>query len=160
MSLISAEWQDAIADVAETLGLDPESISAPALPLADYVTLSAPTASTSASAMQVDGQDIPPPPPPFPGGEAASGETAAAEEPEPAKTGSKRTRGKGAAAAASKKAARTEAAPSANPSAANANRILTVLKEEDLRMPTLPTLEELEKFLVQKQKEEMLNEFV
>lgn len=92
-------------------------------------------------------------------------EEAAEEEPEPAKTGSKRTRGKGkgrggaaAAAAAEKsnKAARTDGTATAP----GANRILTVLKEEDLRMPDLPSVDELEKFLVQKQKEEMLSEFV
>lgn len=129
-------------------------MAGPPLPRPDYVSLPDPTASTSAS---VDGQAVPPPPPPFPSEDAA-----AEEEPEPAKTGSKRTRGKGkgkaAAAAAEKssKAAKTEGTKSA----AGANRILTVLKEEDLRMPTLPTVEELEKFLVQKQKEEMLSELV
>lgn len=39
-------------------------------------------------------------------------------------------------------------------------RIFTVLREEDLRQPELPTFQDLEKMLVDRQKEELLKEYV
>jgi hypothetical protein len=40
------------------------------------------------------------------------------------------------------------------------NRIYTVLKASDYKMPNLPSLEELETVLVERQKTELLNEYV
>lgn len=161
------EWQDAIADVADSLGLDTETLTLEPMPVPDYVSLPGPSApSTSAQTQQTDSSsEIPPPPPPFPGTEGAGDEDAdadmasteaAADVPVQA-TGSKRKAEADAAGEeedVSGKAARTDTA-----TAGSVNRIFTVLRKEDLVAPQLPSLEELEKFLVDKQKQELLSEY-
>jgi len=121
------------------LGTDADLLNLPSMPTPDYITLPVPrTASTSTST-----SEIPPPLPPMP-------------EDEPAPTGEKRkTKGKNLPAS---KAAKTESAP-ATATASNVNRIFTVLKEEDLKQTQLPSLQELERVLVERQKQELLKEF-
>ena len=136
------------------------------MPVPDYVSLPGPSApSTSTQEQQTDSSDIPPPPPPFPGTEGAVEEEtdaemtstdAAADVPAQA-TGSKR---KAEADTVGEeqdggKAARTDTA-----TAGSVHRIFTVLRKEDLAAPQLPSLQELEKFLVDKQKQELLSEYV
>jgi hypothetical protein len=71
--------------------------------------------------------------------------------------GSKRKAGADAAGEeddVSGKAARTDTT-----TAGSVNRIFTVLRKEDLVAPQLPSLEQLEKFLVDKQKQELMSEY-
>jgi len=153
------EWQDAIADVADMLGADPEALEFPSMPTPDYVTLhisQPPQASTSAASAEgpsASESDVPPPPPPPEDEDAEPTEDSGTA----AHVGEKRKASESADGAT--KAARTETAPSTAASASSVNRIYTVLTEEDLRQPQLPSLQDLEKFLVQKQKEELLKEF-
>lgn len=162
-----SEWEDAVQDVAETLGLEIDALGLAPMPRADYITLPVPSTSKIDFVPSASG-DIPPPPPPL---EEEKQEEEA--EVEPATTGTKRkTRGsaagakgkgkKGKAAAAvdeepASKAARTN---EGNQSAGGVGKIFTVLKEEHYKMPELPSAADLEAFLVAKQKEELLKEYV
>lgn len=170
------EWEDAVQDVADTLGLEVAALGLAPMPRADYITLPVPSSSTSTiESVSVPSGDIPPPPPPLE--EATSGEPEEEAEPEPATAGNKRKtrasaattgpkgkgkKGKGAAAASieeepASKAARTN---EGNQSAGGVGKIFTVLKEEHYKMPDLPSVSDLEAFLVAKQKEELLREYV
>lgn len=146
-AIICIEWQDAIADVADVLGMEPEALTVPSMPTPDYVSLSNPAAEASTSSSTLS-SEIPPPPPPFPG-DASSSE---------AKTGSKRKADDDAQmdAETSGKASKLD---SVNGQTAG-NRIFTVLKASDYKMPNLPSLEDLEKVLVDGQKQQLLNEYV
>lgn len=162
------EWQDAVADVADTLGVEPDTLKLPTMPTPDYVTLhipQPPEASTStAASASADDSDVPPPPPPpaHPDDGAASATAGPEEDADSAQTGEKRkasSQNDKSDDRTTTKAARTETAPSNSASASSVNRIFTVLKEEDLKHPELPSLKDLEKFLIEKQKEELLKEF-
>ncbi|KAK9896999.1 Isy1-domain-containing protein [Cystobasidium minutum MCA 4210] len=179
------EWEDAVQDVADTLGLQVDALGSAPMPRADYITLPVAGSSTASTSGPSSG-DIPPPPPPL---EEATEEPQpdAEAEPEPAQpTGSKRKTRASAAASKGKgkkgsKASKTSAAqededmqaeeeqgPNAkaartnegNQSASGVGKIYTVLKEEHYKMPELPSLQDLESFLVAKQKEELLKEYV
>jgi len=121
------------------------------MPTPDYITLSNPSAeaSTSASA-SASSSDIPPPPPPFPG-DAASASSSA-------KTGSKRKADDDTQMTEETSGKATKTGDTNGQTAGN--RIYTVLKASDYKMPNLPSLEELEKVLVDRQKMELLNEYV
>lgn len=188
------EWEDAVQDVADTLGLQVDALGLAPMPRAEYITLPVASSSTSkvdfvpASSSSLGGDSvIPPPPPPLEGEDTAAPE-ATTEEPEAeveqTTTGNKRkTRGSAAAASKAKgkgkkgsKAAASapgedeqeEGAPASkaartnegNQSASGAGKILTVLKEEHYKMPELPSVQDLESFLVARQKEELLKEYV
>lgn len=182
---MTTEWEDAVQDVADTLGLQVDALGSAPMPRADYITLPVAGSSTASTSGPSSG-DIPPPPPPL---EEATEEPQpdAEAEPEPAQpTGSKRKTRASAAASKGKgkkgsKASKTSAAqededmqaeeeqgPNAkaartnegNQSASGVGKIYTVLKEEHYKMPELPSLQDLESFLVAKQKEELLKEYV
>lgn len=170
------EWEDAVQDVADTLGLDIDALGLAPMPRADYITLPVPSASASkVDFVPATSGDIPPPPPPLE--EAAPEEQQEEVEPEPATTGNKRRtrasaaggtakgkgkKGKAAATATTEdepasKAARTN---EGNQSAGGVGKIHTVLREEHYKMPDLPSASDLEAFLVAKQKEELLKEYI
>lgn len=163
--------------MADTLGVEVAALGISPMPRADYITLPVPSSSTSKiDFVPAASGDIPPPPPPLE--EAASEQPEAEAEPEPATTGSKRKTRASAAATGSKgkgkkgkgstaptdnaeepasKAARTN---EGNQSAGGVGKIFTVLKEEHYKMPELPSVSDLEAFLVARQKEELLREYV
>lgn len=191
-----SEWEDAVQDVADTLGLQVDALGLAPMPRAEYITLPVASSSTSkvdfvpASSSSFGGDSvIPPPPPPLEGEDTAAPEVATEEaeaEAEQATTGNKRkTRGSAAAAskakgkgkkggkaaaveAAEEQEAEEEGAPASkaartnegNQSASGAGKIFTVLKEEHYKMPELPSVQDLESFLVARQKEELLKEYV
>lgn len=168
-----SEWEDAVQDVADTLGMDVDALGLSPMPRADYITLPVPSTSTSKiDSVPAASGDIPPPPPPLEEGAPEQAEEEA--EAESVTTGSKRKtrasagtkgkgkKGKGPAATSNaeepaSKAARTN---EGNQSAGGVGKIFTVLKEEHYKMPELPSVSDLEAFLVARQKEELLKEYV
>lgn len=157
------EWQDALADVAETLDVDVDSLGLPDMPTPDYVSLPGPSNIMPKSTSN----DIPPPPPPDDDDEEDSNHDDTAEDAAVDAGGASKTRsGKRKQTASSKtggtvaKAAKIQTDSVAAKSAANANRIYTVIREEDFRRPELPSLSDLEAFLVDRQKQELLSEYI
>lgn len=122
------------------------------MPRADYISLAGP--STQPSTLQAQQQSEIPPPPPDDSDEEAEPEV----EAPPASTSNKRKKAATKKKQPVAKAAKTADAPS-NASAASANRIFTVIREEDFKPAQVPSLEELEKVLVQRQKQELMDEF-
>jgi pre-mRNA-splicing factor ISY1 len=125
-------WKDDWADLVQTLGL-PADTPPPPLPDRSYVPLgSGGNAAAPAGTAEADG-------------DTDHGAPSAA-------AGDKRK--KGATSAASKKKKKEE-----KPAGA-ANPLLTVLREEDLKPPEVPGPEEMEKMIVERQKKELLAEYI
>lgn len=177
-----AEWEDAVQDVADTLGLEVDALGLAPMPKADYITLPIPSTSKIdfVHPSSADG-NVPPPPPPIEEAEVAT--QAEEVEEEAATTGSKRkTRGSTAAATkgkgkkgkntksntkevedeemSSEPASKAPRTNEGNQSASGVGKIFSVLGPEHYKQPELPDVQELEAYLVARQKEELLKEYV